>query len=86
MGLFVAFSAKLIIIGAVLSDAPILAILAGFSGYLVNRDEEKNLEKIKNQFNSIEQKAQEQAKAIEELRSHVSTIKLGQQVKSVARF
>lgn len=86
LGLFVAFCIKMLINGVTLEAAPAFAILAGFTGYLVNRDEEKNLEKINKRLETLEKQNSEKEKQVEELRSHVSTLKLGQQMRSVAKF
>jgi len=86
LGLFVAFCLKVLTNGASLHEAPTFAILAGFTAYLLNRDEEKNLEKINNRLAALEQQTSSKEKEIEELRSHVSTLKLGQQVRTVAKF
>lgn len=86
LGLFVAFSVKMLMNGVSLQEAPAFAILAGLTAYLVNRDEEKNLEKLNNRLTALENQNSSKEKEIEELRSHVSTLKLGQQVRTVAKF
>lgn len=84
--LFVAFCVKGLVLGVSLQEAPIFAIIAGFSAYLVNREEKKNLETIGNRLNKLEQETEAKNKEVEELRSHVSTLKLGQQVRSAVKF
>ena len=86
LGLFVAFSAKMLISGVSLETAPVFGILAAFSAYLINRDEKKNLEIINSRLQAIEGKLNSKEKEVEELRSHVSSLKLGQQMSKVARF
>ena len=86
LGLFVAFSIKSLVNGASLQDAPVYAILALFTAYLVHRDEEKSLKKIHSKLEQLEKLNEVKTKEIEELRSHVSTIKLGQQVRNAVKF
>lgn len=86
LGLFVAFSIKSLVNGASLQDAPVYAILALFTAYLVHRDEEKSLKKIHSKLEQLEKLNEVKTKEMEELRSHVSTIKLGQQVRSAVKF
>jgi hypothetical protein len=86
MGLFFAHSVKIIAVGASFQDAPILAITATFCAYLVSKEEQKALQKLSDKLVVLEQKTETTQSETEELRSHVSTLKLGQQVKSVARF
>jgi len=86
LGIFVAFCVKILMNGISFEDAPVFAIVAGFTAYLVNRDEEKNLEKINKRLTQLEHHVSEKEKQVEELRSHVSSLKLGQQMRSVAKF
>lgn len=86
LGLFVAFSVKSLAYGASLQDAPVYAILALFTAYLVHRDEEKALKAIHDKLNQLEKTNEVKSKEIEELRSHVSTLKLGQQVRGAVKF
>jgi uncharacterized membrane protein YgaE (UPF0421/DUF939 family) len=86
LGLFVAFSLKSLVAGAVIQDAPVYAILAVFTAYLINRDEEKSLKNINDKLNQLEKLNEVKSKEIEELRSHVSTMKLGQQMRSAVKF
>lgn len=84
--LFVAFSVKMLISGATLQDAPAFAILTGFAGYMINREEDKILNSLTARLKAIEDQSTEYKKETEDLRSHVSSMKLGQQVRSAVKF
>jgi uncharacterized protein YdaL len=86
LGLFVAFSVKMLMSGASLQDAPVFAILTGFAGYMINREEDKILNSLTGRLKKLEEQSTESKKEAEELRSHVSTIKLGQQIRSAVKF
>lgn len=86
LGLFVAFCVKSLVVGVSVSEAPSLAIVAIFSAYLVHRDEEKQLKAINDKLNLLEKQNENKTKEIEELRSHVSSIKLGQQMRTAVKF
>ena len=86
LGLFVAFSVKMLISGASLQDAPIFAILTGFAGYMINREEDKILNSLTGRLKVLEEQSVEYKKETEDLRSHVSSMKLGQQVRSAVKF
>jgi hypothetical protein len=86
LGLFVSFSVKSLVWGASLQDAPVYAILAIFTAYLIHRDEEKSLKKVNDRLDQLEKLNEVKTKEIEELRSHVSTLKLGQQVRNAVKF
>lgn len=86
LSLFVAFCVKMLISGASWQDAPIFAILAAFVLNLVNKEEEKQLKVINDRLNFLEKQNETKIKEMEELRSHVSSVKLGQQIKSAGRF
>ena len=86
LGIFVAFCSKALVIGASLTEAPALAIVALFSAYLVHRDEEKQLKSIMERLSALEKQGEDKTKEVEELRSHVSTLKLGQQMRSAVKF
>jgi hypothetical protein len=86
LGLFVAFSVKMLINGVSLQDAPAFAIIATFAGYIINREENKNLKYLNDRLKALEDGASESKKEAEELRSHVSSIKLGQQIRTAVKF
>ena len=86
LGLFVAFSVKMLMSGVSLQDAPVFAILTGFTGYMINREEDKILNSLTGRLKALEEQSIESKKEAEELRSHVSTMKLGQQVRSAVKF
>lgn len=84
--LFVAFSLKLLVSGASWQDAPVFAILTGFAASMLNKEEEKILVSLSTRLKALEEHTVESKKETEELRSHVSSIKLGQQVRSAVKF
>lgn len=86
LGLFVAFCIKSLVVGVSVTEAPSLAIIAIFSAYLVHRDEEKQLKAINDKLNLLEKQNENKTKEIEELRSYVSSIKLGQQMRTAVKF
>jgi hypothetical protein len=86
LGLFVAFSVKMLINGVSLQDAPAFAIVTAFAGYMINKEENKNIKSLSDRLKILENSASESKKETEELRSHVSSIKLGQQMRSAVKF
>lgn len=86
LSLFIAFSIKMLVNGSSLQDAPIFVVLAAMSIYLVTRDEQEKAEKLNQRLVVLEKASEQKSKEIEDLRSHVSSVKLGQQIKSVGRF
>lgn len=86
IGLFVAFCVKSLVVGVQLQEAPLFAILAAFSAYLVNRDEDKVRKVVLQRLDALEKQTEDKSKEIEDLRSHVSSIKLGQQIRTAVKF
>lgn len=86
LGLFVAFCIKSLVVGVNIEEAPLFAILAIFCGYLVHRDEISDKKTLEARLIAIEKLQEIKSKEIEDLRSHISSVKLGQQIKSVGRF
>lgn len=86
IGLFVAFCVKSLVTGVQLHEAPLFAILAAFSAYLVNRDEDKARKVVLQRLDALEKQTEDKSKEIEDLRSHVSSIKLGQQIRTAVKF
>ena len=84
--LFIAFSLKLLMSGASWQDAPIFAILTGFAATMINKEDETIVVSLSNRLKMLEDNLIESKKETEELRSHVSSIKLGQQVRSAVKF
>lgn len=86
LSLFVAFCVKSLVVGVTIAEAPALAIVAVFSAYLIHRDEDENKKAIEARLAALEKQQETKSKEMEDLRSHVSSVKLGQQIKSVGRF
>jgi hypothetical protein len=53
---------------------------------MINREENKNLKYLNDRLKALEDGASESKKEAEELRSHVSSIKLGQQIRTAVKF
>lgn len=86
LGLFVAFSVKMLVSGASWQDAPVFAILAAFTLTMLNKEEETVINAFAARLKAMEEQTSEFKKETEELRSHVSSVKLGQQVRAAVKF
>lgn len=84
--LLIAFSLKLLINGASFQDATILAVLATYSAYIVDKEDRKQFLELKNKIETLEKQLEKTTNNTEDLRSYVSTLKLTQQIKTVAKF
>lgn len=86
LGLFVAFCLKSLALGVNLHEAPLFAILAVFCAYLIQQDNQNEKSAVESRLAALEKLQEAKSKEIEDLRSHVSSVKLGQQIKSAGRF
>ena len=86
LSLFVAFCLKSLTVGVELKESPLFAILAVFSAYLIHKEEEKEKKLTLARLDALEKQTETKSKEVEELRSHVSSIKLGQQIRSAVKF
>lgn len=84
--LFTLFFVKLLSTGVSFEDSFIVAILSTLLGYLEFRSENEDLKEIRHQAVQLNHSLETTKKELEELRSHVSTVKLAQQVKTVSRL
>lgn len=82
LGLFCAFSLKLMILGAQLTDSIVLLVLAGYSAYHEFKSVDKKITQFEQQLKEQQALMQEKAKEIEDVRALVGGIKLGQQLRS----
>lgn len=73
---------KCLVVGSQPVDAAILAIFAGLVGYSQFKNEEKNISLLKNEIDELKKSNTEVIKHQEELRSHVSSMKLGLNMKT----
>ena len=85
-GQLVIYTLSLLITPVTLEKGIVLAILAALYSYFEFKAENKKFEQLKQEFNSLKSELDEQKKFSIELSSHVSSIKAGQQIKSVGRF
>lgn len=82
LGLFCAFSLKLMILGAQLTDSLVLLVLAGYSAYHEFKSVDKKIIQFEQQLKEQNALMQEKAKEIEDVRALVGGIKLGQQLRN----
>jgi hypothetical protein len=80
---FVSFFIKILVVGAQYQDCALVAIICSLIGYLEYSSEKSELKELKDKQDKLQHSIELNKKEIEELRSHVSTIKLGNQVRSV---
>lgn len=74
--LFCVYSGKMLVMGATLVDAPIIAILALFSGYVLFKSENKQIKDLNDKIDTLTKKIEEQDKTIESVKSYVGSLKL----------
>lgn len=84
--LFIAFNIKILVFGASWQDTLIFTTLAGLTITVINKEETPTLVSFSARLEELENNSVESKKETEELRSHVSSIKLGQQVRSSVKF
>lgn len=82
LGLFCAFSLKLMILGAQLTDSIVLLVLAGYSAYHEFKSVDGRIKQFEAQLKEQHILMQEKAKEIEDVRALVGGIKLGQQLRN----
>ena len=85
-GLMVVYCLGLLVTPVTFEKGVIFAILAAMVGYFEFKSEQKELAKLKEEIETVKNEINEQKKFSQELSSHVSSIKMGQQIKSVGRF
>ncbi len=77
VGMLTIYLIKCLITGASPVDAAILAIFATLLGYSQYKSEEKSISELKNQLLLLKTDQELTKKTQEELRSHVSSMKIG---------
>lgn len=85
-GSFILFFGRLLLTGVGLGDALVVGVLGGLLGYLEYIDAQKQMDDLLIKFNDTTSRVEQTQKELEELRSHVSTVKLAQQVRNSARL
>lgn len=83
LGLFCATIGKLLIFGATWEGAATCLVAAALAGAFEYRNYEKKLKDLEAKIELITIAANNQAKAVEELRNAVGSVRLGQQAKSL---
>lgn len=86
LGLFTLYSGKLLISGASLESALVLAVLAASSFAYEWKSKNKEIEELQNKFKQFEDKLAEQDKASKSLETHIHSLKLSTSMKAVNRF
>lgn len=81
MLLFLSYVGKLLILQANIADAPIVASLALLAAYFEFSSTNKQLKEIDTQLKQINEKLLESEKNVEHLKTHVSGLKIGQQMR-----
>lgn len=86
LSLLIVYCVKLITTTVTLNDSPILAILAALTGFMFIVQEEKKLLSVNDKIKELKEDIEKQKELSQEIRTHLSSIKLKQQVKTVSRF
>ena len=85
-GQLVIYIGSLLITPVTLEKGLVLAILAGLLAFFEFKTEKKELVQLKSDMEEIKKQLDDQKKFSQELNSHVSPIKMGQNIKTVGRF
>lgn len=83
LALFCAFSLKLMALGAQLTDSLVLLVLAGYSAYHEFKTVDKQLKDFEGRLKENERTITQKAKEIEDVKALLSSVKLGQQLKTI---
>lgn len=84
--LFVIYGLNLLVTPVTFEKGVVLAILATLLSLLEFKTERKELTQIKEELSVLKRELEENKKFSQDLSSHLSSIKAGQQIKSVGRF
>lgn len=79
------FGLKLLVLGGNLESACILAVLGGISAFYEFKVQNKKIKDLEEKVESYNKTMEEKAKEIESLKTHVSSIKLGSQLRPASR-
>lgn len=82
MGLFCAFSLKLIAAGAQPTDCAVLFILAAYSAYYRFKEVDTIIDRFDTRLWEQQKLINEKTKEIEDVKTLLSSVKLGQQIRS----
>ncbi|NBX69956.1 MAG: hypothetical protein EBR01_13455 [Proteobacteria bacterium] len=83
LGLFCVFSLKLIALGAQLTDSLVLLVLASYSAYHEFKTVDKQIKEFEDRLKENERVITQKAKEIEDVKALLSSVKLGQQLKTI---
>ena len=81
---FCLYFSKIFIQPPTLIDASILLILAGISGYFEYKNNEKIVQQLEQKFLKLEQDLDLKSKEIDNLKSSVTSLKLGSSLRPVS--
>lgn len=79
--LFAIYSIKLLVLGASLVDAPILLIMGLISSVYEIKSQSKLLSNLRKDVGDLQKHKEETDKLISEVKTHISGIKLGQNIR-----
>lgn len=82
IGLFCAFSLKLMVIGVQLPDSIVLLVLAAHSVFHQYKSVDGYVEKVEQKLREQELLISEKAREIEDVKALLSSVKLGQQIRN----
>ena len=85
-GLFVAHSISFLVVSPTFERGLTFAILAIIMGLLEFKATNKAIDSLRQEIETLKKESEEQKKFGQELSSHVSSIKMGQQIKTAGRF
>lgn len=76
LALFGAYTIKLLVLGATLSDAPIILVLAAVYAYNENKAENKKINELSKQIQDLRTEVQEASISAKDAKTAVSGLKL----------
>jgi hypothetical protein len=83
---FILFFARLLFTGVTLEDSLVVGVLGSLLGYLEYNNGQQEIREMTAKFVEITTQVEQSKRDLEELRSHVSTVKLAQQIRSSSRL
>ncbi len=81
LGLLCAYVTKVMILGASLSDGLVVAVIAGLSAFMLHKTDQKKFLEIESQIKVLSEEMALKNKNIDEIKNHVTGLKLGQQIR-----
>jgi hypothetical protein len=82
-GLVLLLSGKCIVLGAAYSDVALLAVLSALGSYLHFSTKDKRFEELENKQAELEKAVQARSKEVDEIKTHLSGIKLANAIRPV---